>query len=207
MNYIESLLPYISTMGDYAYALVFVAALMESLPVIGVFLPGTVILIFLGYSSGEGYLGLPLAIFVAALGAFIGELVGFYMGRYGRHFLHGQVKWLKVAHIEAAQKYFHAHGGKSVFIGRFIGPIRSVISIVAGMSHMKTGVFNFYNALGAILWSALYMTLGYFFGQEWRTIDMYVRDVTRGILAIIFVCAVGYWIMVYFKKRNRKILG
>lgn len=206
MIYIESLLPYIGTMGDFAYLLVFVAALAESLPVIGVFLPGTFILIFLGYSSSEGFLNVWLAIFVAALGAFIGELVGYCIGRYGRSFLHEQMKWFKVAHIDAAQKYFHAHGGKSVFIGRFIGPIRSVISIVAGMSHMRASIFNFYNAIGAILWSVLYTLLGYFFGQEWRTIDLYMRDVTRGVLAIIFIIVFGYCLFIFFKKRNRKLL-
>lgn len=205
MTYIESSLPYIGTMGDFAYALVFIAALIESLPVIGVFLPGTFLLVFLGYASGEGYLVLWVSIVLAALGAFVGELIGYYIGKYGRHFLHDQMKWLKIAHIDAAQKYFNAHGGKSIFIGRFIGPIRSVISIVAGMSHMKTSTFNYYNAIGALVWSGCYMTLGYFFGQEWRTIDAYMRDVTRGITVAVLVVVAGYIAIKYIKRRNEKL--
>jgi undecaprenyl-diphosphatase len=115
------------------------------------------------------------------------------------------MKWLKIAHIDAAQKYFNAHGGKSIFIGRFIGPIRSVISIVAGMSHMKTRVFNFYNAIGALVWAACYITLGYFFGQEWRAIDAYMRDVTRGVMVAVLVVIAGYVAIKYIKHRNKKL--
>ncbi|MBU3668346.1 MAG: DedA family protein [Candidatus Taylorbacteria bacterium] len=199
MKYIEASLPYIESLGPLVYLLVFLIALLEAVPVLGVITPGTALLIFFGYVASHGNSHLVFIIISAFLGAVSGDLLGYFLGKYGGHWMEKHEKLLTKAHFEAGKKFFDNHGGKSIFIGRFFGPLRAILSIIAGMAKMSFAKFNFYNILGAVIWVNLYVLIGFFFGHEWRKIDHFVSKFTKEVLILgVFIV-----IVVYIRRKYR----
>ncbi len=200
MKYIEGVLPYIEDMGPLIYVFVFAAALLEAIPVLGVVTPGTALLIFFGFVASTTSVHLSLLIVFAFLGAVSGDLLGYFLGKYGANFLSKHQKLLTDSHFEAGRKFFENHGGKSIFIGRFFGPLRAILSVVAGMAKMSFAKFNFYNIIGAIVWVHLYVLLGFYFGHEWRRIDAFVSRFTKeAFVLVVVVC-----IFIYIRKKYKK---
>lgn len=204
-HYIDVALNYAQSgsaaLTDYIYIVVFLAALLESTPVIGTFTPGTLFFLFFGYSASVSGVSLPMIILVASIGAVVGDVLGFLLGKYGSSWMIRNKRLLKEVHIEQGRGFFSRHGGKSILLGRFVGPIRPIVPLIAGSIGMNFQRFLFWNITGAFLWAALYMTLGYFFGQHARIIERYVTDggfIILGILAIA-----GYIVYRKHKKKNK----
>lgn len=198
LNYIESGSAF---MVDYLYPMVFTSALLESTPIIGTFTPGTLLFLFFGYATSVNHVNLALIILFATIGAFLGDILGYLLGRYAGGWMIRHKKILKQAHIDQGRGFFSKHGGKSILIGRFVGPIRSIVPLIAGSIHMGFSKFMFWNILGAFLWSTLYIILGFFFGAYVREIEKIVSN--TGIcmtLAIIIIAVVFYFI--YKKKKQ-----
>jgi membrane protein DedA with SNARE-associated domain len=200
MKYIEAVLPYIESMGPLVYLFVFLIAFLEAIPVLGVITPGTALLIFFGFVASTTSIHLSLVIITAFLGAVSGDLLGYFLGKYGATFLSKHQKWLTDAHMEAGRKFFENHGGKSIFIGRFFGPLRAILSIIAGMAKMSFAKFNFYNIVGAIVWVNLYVLLGFYFGHEWRRIDAFVSRFTKEAFVLVVVVCIFLYIRNKYKK-------
>ena len=102
--------------------------------------------------------------------------------------------------IEEGRKYFINHGVKSIFIGRFIGPIRSVLPLIAGSLGVNFARFMFYNILSAFAWVLLYITIGYYFGGYFRQIENFISH-TSIILTLIII---GGFVYYYYFKKNKK---
>lgn len=199
MKYIEAALPYIESIGPLMYLIIFAIALAEAIPVLGVATPGTALLIFFGYLASTQSVHVVPVIIVAFLGAVAGDLAGYFLGKYGAHLMEKHKKILTSAHLEAGRTFFNAHGGKSIFIARFFGPLRAIMSIIAGMSRMPFMKFNFYNVIGAIIWANLYILLGYYFGQEWRIIDAFISKFTMEAFVLLLIV-----VLVYLIRRKYK---
>lgn len=182
------------------YVCAFALALLESVPVIGVFIPGTVTLLLFGVFVAKGFGALWVVVLVAVLGAFIGDSLGYLLGKYGRRFFKEHSRLLKLSHIQTGEAFFVRHGRKSVLFGRFVGPIRPIVSMVAGASHMPIDKFLFWNMSGAILWVGLYVVLGYVFGDNIQLIDRIVSDIGTGVIVLLLIGA-GFYL--YFKKRAK----
>lgn len=203
-QYVDAALNYAQSgsvaLTDYLYIVVFLAALLESTPVIGTFTPGTLFFLFFGYSASVNGINLPVIILIASVGAVVGDVLGYILGKYGSGWMIRNKKLLKEVHIEQGRGFFSKHGGKSILLGRFVGPIRPIVPLIAGSIHMGFQKFLFWNILGAFLWSALYMTLGYFFGAHARTIEHYVTD---GGFIILGVLAIGaFFVYRKYKKMH-----
>jgi undecaprenyl-diphosphatase len=184
------ILPYIEQNGLYFYGFLFVIAIAESTPIIGTFAPGSLVLILFGFLAVQGYGHIEIQIIVATIGAIIGETAGYMVGRYGKGWLRDNKGIFKYSQLETAKKYFINHGGKSVCFGRFIGPLRPVISIFAGASEMSFYRFFWWNVLGSFLWSALYLVLGFVFGAHWRIIEKIGARV--GLALTVIIIGVAY---------------
>ncbi len=180
------------------YLCVFFMALLESIPVIGTFMPGTLILLIFGVFTAKGYGSLGFMVLLSVIGATLGDIVGYLLGRYGRRFFNEYNRLLKISHIRTGEVFFEKHGGKSVLFGRFIGPIRPIISLVAGATRMLPSLFLQLNVLGAFIWAGTYITVGSIFAHNIRLIDKIVSEISSTALVLIVLC-VGIYI--YFKKR------
>ena len=146
---------------------VFVIALTESLAVVGLFVPGAVLMVSVGALIGIGVVGFWPILFAAIAGAIVGDGLSFWLGHYYRDRLRSfwpfrnHPQWLALG-----EGYFHRHGGKSVLLGRFVGPVRPFIPLVAGMLGMQPRAFYLANILSALAWAPAYLLPGMAFGAS-----------------------------------------
>ncbi|MEN9604478.1 MAG: hypothetical protein RJB39_163 [Candidatus Parcubacteria bacterium] len=193
-HYIDAALNYAQSgstaLTDYLYIIVFLAALIESTPVLGTLTPGTLFFLFFGYSASITGTNLAMIILIAGIGAAVGDIGGYVLGKYGSGWMIRNKKILKEVHIEQGRRFFSRHGGKSILLGRFVGPIRPIVPLIAGSIRMNFQTFLFWNIVGAFAWAALYMVLGYFFGTYAREIEKYVSEAS--IIMVIVLAIIGY---------------
>jgi membrane protein DedA with SNARE-associated domain len=202
-QYIDLFINYLAIHSDflviYFPILVFIVALIESIPGLGTITPGTLFFLFFGFSAYSLNLNLSLMIFAATLGAIIGDIVSYMLGKYGSVFLLKHKKILKLSHIEDGRRFFVNHGIKSIFIGRFIGPIRSILPLIAGSLSVNFTKFMFYNILSAFLWVFVYIVIGYYFGNYFREIESFVSNTSIILTLLIFSVGVYY----YFRYKRK----
>ncbi|MFQ5696733.1 MAG: DedA family protein [Myxococcota bacterium] len=189
---------------DWGYAGIFVMMLVESsfIP-----FPSEVALIPAGYLASRGEMNGALAVLAGVSGSLAGALVNYGLAVWlGRSFLEwlgrfGRMLALAPDSLAASERYFERHGEITTFVGRLIPGIRQLISIPAGLARMRLGRFVAYTALGAGLWSALLVVVGYLAGESeaiWRPM---LRHATGWMLAAV---AVGIAIYVWVSHRGRR---
>ncbi len=188
INYLTSILPTIQHLGSLGYWLVLLVGVLESLVIVGSVVPGATLVVLAGFLSSQGYLDVGDLIWFAAIGAILGDSISYYLGTKGTRFFRNENKWLKESHLQGAKNFFEKHGSKSVFLGRFIGPIRSVVPFVAGLSGMKQRTFLFWNILSGVLWATAHILVGYFFGGALSVVEAW--STRAGIFIVAVVVAI-----------------
>ncbi len=199
MNVVNFLTAHIEQFGGWSYLVLFVLTFFESLIFIGFFIPGALITAIVVFFELHGSLNVFLATLSIMVGAFLGDVASYYLGTKGTHLFKDEGKILKRAHLERAERFFHRHGAKSVFIGRFY-PIRPIIPFVAGLSHMRKRKFLFWSGLSVVLWVVLYFSLGYFFAGALKKVEIWSERASGFLLVGTIVLIVGYGVV----KRLRK---
>jgi undecaprenyl-diphosphatase len=167
MDMISTLFAWIGAHPGWAGVGVFLIAFLESLAVVGLVLPGAAMMFGVGALVGTDVLPLWPTLAWAALGAIGGDGVSFWLGR--RYHMQLKVSWPLRNHPELIQRatdFFYRHGGKSVLLGRFVGPIRPVIPAVAGMLEMPTRRFLAVNIISGVLWAPVYVFPGMIFATS-----------------------------------------
>ncbi|OQY18571.1 MAG: hypothetical protein B6I36_06580 [Desulfobacteraceae bacterium 4572_35.1] len=144
-----------------AYTLVLLISLSESLAVVGLLVPGSVMMVGVGTMVGSGAISLPVTMVVATVGAVVGDGVSYWFG----HHYHQQIKnfWPFCQHpqlITHGEAFIDKHGGKSVFFARFVGPMRPLVPMIAGMLDLAPRRFFIANIISAVGWSCAYITPG-----------------------------------------------
>lgn len=197
-DYLSIILPTLQHLGTFGYWLVLLVALLESLVVVGTVVPGAVLVTLAGFLASQGYLDVGDLIWFAAIGAILGDSISYYLGTKGTRFFHNENRWLKEVHLDRAKRFFEKHGNKSVFLGRFIGPIRSIVPFVAGLSGMKQRSFLFWNILSGVLWAAAHILLGYFFGGALAVVEAWSTRAGIFIVAVIVAIILVRIVIKYF---------
>ena len=119
--------------GLWGYWFALLAALAETVFLVGLFMPGSTLLLVMGMLAGQGVFDLGDLLFFAIVGATLGDNVNYFLGRrYGRHWLREDRWFLKTEHVEKAEGFFNRHGGKSVFLGRFVPSVKEIMPFIAG---------------------------------------------------------------------------
>lgn len=148
-------------------AVVFLAAFLEAIAVIGTFIPGSTAMFLAGTLTGTGSLSLGWVFAWAIVGAIAGDGMSFWLGsRYKEHIIQ---LWPFRRHpelLDAGNRFFHKHGAKSVVLARFIGPLRAIVPVVAGMLDMSPLRFYAMNLLSALLWAPAHILPGVVFGAS-----------------------------------------
>ncbi|UCC54111.1 MAG: DedA family protein [Anaerolineaceae bacterium] len=156
----------IRTYGVWTYALLFMIIFMETGLVVTPFLPGDSLLFAAGTFAGIGSLNawlLWLLVFVAAV---LGDTVNYWIGnKVGPRAFEGNVRFLKKEYLDQTQEFYDKHGGKTIVLARFVPIVRTFAPFVAGVGTMEYRRFFTYNVFGAFIWTALFISLGYFFGN------------------------------------------
>lgn len=169
-TFLSQLLPAFQSIGIVGYWVVFLVSFLESLAFVGALVPGASLVILAGFLSSQGFVDLDIGdlIWFASLGAIAGDSLSFYFGSRGTYLFKKENRFFKLSHIEEGGKFFEKHGGKSILMGRFIGPIRPIIPFVAGLSNMNKKSFLAWNIASGFLWGASYLLAGYFFGAAFE---------------------------------------
>lgn len=176
--YIEAL----KSEPQWLMLLIFLVAFVEAFALVGVVVPGVVILFALSMAVGFEPKLFLLAWASASLGAFLGDSVSFQLGRNWQPKRQGEL-------LDRARALFHDHGGKSIFLGRFIGPVRPVIPLVGGMLAVRWRTFLIFALPACVLWAPVYLLPGMIFGAS---IEMAAQ--VAGRLAVVLVLLViGTW--------------
>jgi undecaprenyl-diphosphatase len=166
-TYLAPLLEWLQLHPHWAGFVVFLTAFLESLLVVGLFLPGSVLMFGFGALVAAGAMELGPTLGWAVLGAIAGDGTSFLIGRCYHQRL--RVMWPFYKHPRLMARgvdFFHHHGGKSIILARFVGPVRPILPAVAGMLSMSTGRFFLVNAFSALLWAPAYLLPGLVFGAS-----------------------------------------
>lgn len=203
MDYLITLLPQIDSIGLWAYLIVLLVSLLESLAFVGLAVPGSVIIIFAGFVASRGILDIGDLIWFVAIGAILGDGISFYLGKRGLAFLRRHDKIFKDEHLAKTEAFFKKHGNESVFFGRFISPIRPVIPFVAGMSQMDTKQFFFWNIVSAFGFAIAFLSMGYFVGGAWQVIQRWFTIGEYAIVVVVSLIAVFISWQWFFIRRKQ----
>ncbi len=177
---------------DWGYAGIFAMMFVESsfFP-----FPSEVAMIPAGYLASRGEMDPYLATLMGLLGSLGGAFFNYFLAlwlglpvleRIGRYFL------LKQEQFEAAERYFAQHGEITTFVARLIPGVRQLISVPAGLARMRLDRFALYTGLGAGMWSAILVAVGYWAGAHedlWRPL---LREATLWMLAVLGLLVIVY---------------
>jgi membrane protein DedA with SNARE-associated domain/membrane-associated phospholipid phosphatase len=193
MHYLDSLRIFITQHPGLAYGVIFLVSLSESLALVGLLVPGTVIMFGVGTVVATGSLKLFPVLLVAMIGAIMGDGVSFWLGHHYRERLADIWPFSRYpAMLQKGEAFFYRHGGKSVLFGRFVGPVRPVIPLVVGMLGMQPVRFSVVNVLSAIGWALVYILPGVFFGASLAV----AGTVSTRLAVLILLMVAGVWALV-----------
>ncbi|HET9162656.1 MAG TPA: bifunctional DedA family/phosphatase PAP2 family protein [Solirubrobacterales bacterium] len=197
-----------NALGAWTYLLVGLFAFTETGAFVGLVVPGETVMLLGGAVAGQGAIDIYLLIAIAWFSAWLGDTTSFFLGRrLGREFVlrHGPRFGIGHERFEKVEDYFGRHGGKTIFIGRFVSLVRAFAPFIAGSSGMRYRAFVPYSILGTGLWASAHILIGYFFS---RSIDTAAKYAGKGafLLGTLIVIVVGVTLAVrHFRvEANRR---
>lgn len=168
----------------------FTISAAESVAVIGTIVPGSITMTAIGTLAGAGVIPLWGTIFWAILGAIVGDGISYWLGHYFKDRI--RTMWPfndNPSVLQTGENFVHKYGVMSVFIGRFVGPVRALVPVVAGMLGMKPLQFTIANVTSAIGWAPAYMLPGIMLGAASLELppDIALHVILAFFLGILFV--------------------
>ena len=163
-EYLKAFIEFVGQYPHVSYGTIFIVALSESLAFVGLLMPGALLMVAIGVIVSTGVLSLQNTLLAAIAGAIVGDSISYWLGRCYKDKLSSI--WPFKVHpqlLERGKAFFHHYGGKSVFLARFVGPVRPIVPVVAGMLHMPPGKFTLVNVISALGWAPAYILPGVFF--------------------------------------------
>jgi len=173
-----------NTLGAWTYLLVGAFAFAETGAFVGLVVPGETVMLLGGAVAGQGAIDVYLLIGIAWFAAWLGDTTSFLIGRrLGREFVlrHGPRLGIGHERFERVEDYFSRHGGKTIFVGRFVSLVRAFAPFIAGSSGMRYRAFVPYSILGTGLWASAHILVGYFFS---RSIESAAEYAGRGAFVL-----------------------
>lgn len=194
----EHLANIINQYGAWTYAILFVVIFLETGVVVTPFLPGDSLLFAAGTFAALGSLNVYALAGLLMLAAILGDTVNYSIGHYLGERAYN-IKFLKKEYFDKTHAFFEKHGGKTIFLARFVPIVRTFAPFVAGIGRMSYGFFFRWNVIGGIVWVAIFTFLGYVFGN----IPFVKRNFELVIVAIILVSLVPIGVE-WWKARREK---
>jgi len=201
MEYLNEFSLLIKQHSIFSYWLLLLISFTESLAFVGIIFPGTTFVVIAGFLASQGYLELKYLIPFVSVGAFLGDYISYWLGTKGTGFF-TKSKFFKKDIFIKGEDFFKKHGGKSVFIGRFVGPIRPVIPFVAGFFKMDKLQFLFWNVTSAILWALSNVLFGYYSGGALKVMEELSSEADFIIIVLIVLFIVSRIVYKHLKKSD-----
>jgi membrane protein DedA with SNARE-associated domain len=173
---------------------------------VGTFLEGEAILVMAGFFAERGHLDLYLVILVAFIGAYVGHIFWFWLGRtQGVKLLDRFPKMKK--HFGKGIRMFERYGAPAIFITQWLYGLRVTCAVIIGISRISVVKFLIYEAITCMVWSIVIGGLGYYFGQAIEAVLGRVEGIEKWGLAFLVLVAVGFWIYHQMKEKKEEDAG
>ncbi len=170
--------------GIFTYLLLFAIIFCETGLVIMPFLPGDSLIFAAGAFAAKGSLSIAVLFFLIGSAAIVGDSVNYAIGAYiGPKLFMEKLHLLKKEHLDRAHQFYEHYGAKAIVFARFIPILRTVVPFVAGVARMTYSNFIYYNIVGGLIWTTLFLLGGFFFGS----IPLVEKNFSIVILAIIIL--------------------
>lgn len=197
-EYIDLINQWVITHQEHAWWVIFLIAFVESMVILGIIVPGLPFMLMLGGLIATNVLDPWLVIFWCVVGAVVGDGLSFWIGKHYRY--HILNMWPLSKHpdwVDHGEAFFTRWGGISILIGRFFGPLRATIPVLAGILGMTQKKFTAWNVVSAMIWAPAYLAPGFALG--WLADQ---SETGAWIAASLLITGTaGYWL---WKRRQRK---
>jgi membrane-associated protein len=189
----------IQAYGTWTYALLFAIVFFETGLVVTPFLPGDSLLFAAGSFAALGTLDVSVLFTLLAAAAVLGDTVNYAIGHYlgPKVFHYERSRFFNPEHLRRTHEFYERYGGKTIIIARFVPIIRTFAPFVAGIGAMSYLRFLAYNLIGGILWVAVCLSAGFFFGNL-----PFVKKNFSLVILVIIVLSVLPAIVEYLRHRG-----
>jgi len=182
--------------GVWTYLLLFLIVFAETGLVVTPILPGDSLLFAAGALAGGGSLQVGVVFLLLSAAAILGDTVNYWIGnRLGPRIV--RRRWIKQEYMDRTHAFFEKYGGKTIIMARFVPIIRTFAPFVAGIGAMTYGKFLAYNVIGGVLWVAICVFAGYFFGGL-----QVVKDNFSLVIIAIVIVSVMPGVIEYIRHRR-----
>jgi membrane protein DedA with SNARE-associated domain len=185
----------------YTYPVLLALVLLESL---GIPLPGEIALVTAAAYASHGRISIYVVIALAAIGASVGGVLGYFIGLKGGLPLivrYGGYIGIRRSHVERAHAFFERNGSKTILFGRFIAVLRTWAAIIAGAACMSFTKFVVFNTAGSVAWAIVFGFLGYYFGRDLPLLERYI---SRFSLASLIIGAIAVLLFILYTRRKTR---
>ena len=186
--------------GVWTHGILFAVIFIETGLVVMPILPGDSLLFAAGAFAADGLLNVWGLIVLLIIAAVLGDAVNYSIGHYLGERAYS-IKWIKKEYIEKTHAFFEKHGGKAIFLARFVPIVRTFAPFVAGVGKMSYAYFATYNIVGGITWVLLFTLLGYFFGR----LEFVQKHFELVIIVIVLMSVVPMFVEWWKARRESKM--
>ncbi len=184
--------------GVLIYPFIFLFIFIETGLVVTPLIPGDSLLFISGTLAAKNLIDGYLVFVLAALAAVIGDSVNYGIGNFlGKKAYNW--KWIKKEYLERTQEFYNKHGKKTIILARFVPIIRTIAPFVAGVGKMKYREFFSFNVIGGILWTAIFISAGFFFGNI-----PFIQEHLSIVVFLIIAVSLIPVLIEYLKHRKKK---
>ena len=189
----------IQNFGAWTYLILFAIIFAETGFVVTPFLPGDSLLFATGAFSAVGALNVNYIFFILAAAAILGDTINYAIGKFFGHALiaAGNGRFVKKEYVDKTHRFFEKYGGRTIILARFVPIVRTFAPFVAGIGNMNYFRFLVYNVTGGIVWVALFIYGGFYFGN----MPVVKENFTLVIFAIIILSILPAVIEVWRHRR------
>lgn len=193
---------FIQQYGTLTYVILFVVIFCETGLVVTPFLPGDSLLFAAGALAAIDTTGTmnPFLLFaILAVAAVLGDTVNYFIGaRFGTKLFEYNIPFLKKEHLDRTYEFYEKYGGKTIILARFVPIVRTFAPFVAGIGSMNYSRFITYNLIGGVVWVAIFVFLGYVFGNV-----PFVKQNFEIVTLAIVLISVLPMVFEYLRSRRR----
>lgn len=195
---LDTLILWLNTHPNWILAAIALLAFLESLALVGILVPGIALLMAASTAAGGAGVNVWLMLLAGFAGAVLGDGVSFLLGYHYHHIIR-RIPLLKThpEWIEKGEHFFQRYGLMGIVLGRFVGPIRPVMPMVAGFMEMSPLKFFSINILSGLAWSPFYLMPGFLVGKS-------IEDqgaLGRAHLGFILGVFLFGWLLAQFAQR------
>lgn len=198
---------FLEILASWGYIFLLLITICESLPLLGVVIPGGFIVLAAGFFIKTGVFHWAPTVFVVCMGAVVGNAIGYYIGKkYGESFLlrFGKYVFFQPKHFEKTKTLLHTHPGKAIIGGHFYSLTRALVPFAAGSSGIGSVRFFLLTIIGTVLWAVINIVAGFVFGHGFEIASKYLGYIFIGALFMSIVVVYLYRWVNYFVQKNKR---